>query len=194
MTDNIVHQTLAMIGLPGSVVPALARELSTRLELPLVRPSGRSGSIEDPARKHDLTRGYLFAGFPLFVLQAQALDATLNAMGQPLQQVISLGMPADGLTGRIRGRRRCASCGEPVNLYRSSRSGMESCPVCGGPLEALQAHDLIREEEQLLAAMRHFRRLNRYYRSQNKLLSIDATGGPEDVLQRIGQVLRNRGV
>ncbi len=61
-------------------------------------------------------RGAILDGFPRTVAQALALDATLAARGEQIEQVISIEVPVEELVARVAGRRVCPRCGTPYHV------------------------------------------------------------------------------
>lgn len=67
--------------------------------------------VKERLMKEDCQKGYLLDGFPRTLDQALAFEKISNAIGKPVEAVISLDVDLDKLAPRITGRRGCPSCG-----------------------------------------------------------------------------------
>jgi adenylate kinase len=77
------------------------------------------GMIQERLGKPDARSGFILDGFPRNIPQAQALDAMLARMGQPLQLALLVDVDTEVLMKRLTGRRTCSSaaCGAIYNIY-----------------------------------------------------------------------------
>jgi adenylate kinase len=64
------------------------------------------GIVSERIQKDDCKAGYILDGFPRSVAQAEALDRTLEALGQELTAVLSLSVSEDELMSRLLARKR----------------------------------------------------------------------------------------
>jgi adenylate kinase len=130
---------------------------------------------------------FLLDGFPRTIAQAEALDVMLNALGAPLEAVVSLLVPHDELTRRLGGRWLCRRCGrsyhEVSNPYRSD----DLCPVDGGQCDLYQRAD--DRPETIAARLETYTKQTApvvgYYRERGVLCEIDGTGELDAVYARI---------
>ncbi|MDZ4780212.1 MAG: adenylate kinase [Planctomycetia bacterium] len=110
----------------------------------------------------DCRRGYLFDGFPRTLHQAVALDAALEANGQALDVVLELRVSEESVLERLR--------------YRAKHESR--------PDDDMQT---------AIERLRHFRELTApllgYYSRRGLLRTIDASGTPDDVFERIRGVV-----
>jgi adenylate kinase len=110
----------------------------------------------------DCRRGYLFDGFPRTLHQAVALDAALEANGQALDVVLELRVSEESVLERLRHR-----------AQHESR-----------PDDDMQT---------AIERLRHFRELTApllgYYSRRGLLRTIDASGTPDEVFERIRSVV-----
>src|SRR3989338_4606111 len=79
------------------------------------------GMIQNRLAKPDAKGGFILDGFPRNIPQAQALDAMLARLGQPLQLALLVDVDKDVLMKRLTGRRNCskADCGAIYNIHFS---------------------------------------------------------------------------
>jgi adenylate kinase len=146
------------------------------------------GLIRERLSEEDAQNGYILDGFPRNIAQAEALDAMLEQLGQPLQGVVLLDVPFEELMQRLTGRRTCKDCGAIYNIYLSPPKNEDHCDRCGGELfqraddnEETIGNRLKVYEEQTAP-------LIGFYQKQNKLHSITGTGDIDDITNKVGAV------
>ena len=134
--------------------------------------------------------GCILDGFPRNILQAEALENVLNELDKPLDEAVLLDIDFDVLLKRLTGRRTCKDCGQMFNVYFSAPEKEGICDKCGGELmhraddnEETIAHRLNVYKEQTAP-------LIEFYKSRNKLTTIDALGSLKDVTTRMLEALR----
>jgi adenylate kinase len=126
--------------------------------------------------------GFVFDGFPRTVNQADRLDKLLEP--SEIDLVINLVVPTSLVLKRLAGRRACSVCGTNYSLTSPPRTDW-ICDVCGG--------EVAQREDDTEEAIR--RRLDLYdketapliarYRKVGKLVSVQGTGTPDDVTNRL---------
>jgi len=209
---------LVLLGMPGSGKGTQAERLAARLEVPhistgdLFREAVRgktdlglkaaetmergelvpdeivTAMVEERLRADDAGRGFLLDGFPRNEDQADHLDARLREMERPLQHVLYLEVPAEEVVRRLGSRRVCESCGRVQPVQQAGGQGEAACS-CGGNL--VQRKD-DREEvvrERLVVYENHTRPLLSRYEGQGLLRVVAGAGSPDEVFQRILDVL-----
>ena len=128
------------------------------------------------------SRGFVFDGFPRTVVQADRLDELLKPVEVDL--VINLVVPTNLVLRRLAGRRACSVCGANYSVNERPRVDW-ICDICGG--------EVAQREDDTEEAIR--RRLDLYdkqtapliarYRRIGKLASVQGTGTPDDVTDRL---------
>jgi adenylate kinase len=151
------------------------------------------GMIRERLAEPDVANGFILDGFPRNLLQADALDALLTELGQPLDAVVQMDVEYDELMRRISGRRTCADCGAVFNVLTTPAAQIEhdKCPKTG------EAHKLIQRpddtEETVAKRLKVYEEKTRplidYYDEKGILQSIDAEGDVEDVSRRLEAAL-----
>jgi adenylate kinase len=69
------------------------------------------GMIRERLAEPDAKNGFILDGFPRNIAQANALDALLTELKQPLDAVVQMDVDYGELVRRISGRRTCSECG-----------------------------------------------------------------------------------
>jgi adenylate kinase len=133
----------------------------------------------------DLTSGrFLLDGFPRTIPQAEGLEAELQARARPLSAALAFMLEEEEAVRRIAGRRTCANCQAPYNLFFNPPAKAGVCDLCGGPL--IQRTD--EDEETVRRRLEVYREstapLLLFYSERGLLREIDATGSEEDVTER----------
>src|SRR5579875_1182644 len=90
--------------------------------------------ILDAMRRLQGEQGIILDGFPRTIPQAQALDARLNELGQPLNAVIYLDVPRDLLLDRLAGRYICRAHGHVWNIKTRPPKTQGVCDYDGSEL------------------------------------------------------------
>src|SRR3546814_14615004 len=85
----------------GSPLGRQAKEVMARGEL--VSDEILLGMLEDRFSRDDTKGGFILDGYPRNLAQADALDALLGRIGQPMDYAVQLGVPVDLLAERIAG-------------------------------------------------------------------------------------------
>jgi adenylate kinase len=151
------------------------------------------GMIRERLAEPDVASGFILDGFPRNLLQADALDALLTELGQPLDAVVQMDVEYDELMRRISGRRTCADCGAVFNVLTTPAAQIEhdKCPKTG------EAHKLIQRpddtEETVAKRLKVYEEKTRplidYYDEKGILQTIDAEGDVGDVTERLEEAL-----
>jgi len=100
----------------------------------LVPDSVVVGIVKDRLNQPDCARGFLLDGFPRTVVQAEALEETLETMGRTLDGVINISVPRDKIIDRLTGRRICRDCGASYHVKYNPPVKAGVCDACGGEL------------------------------------------------------------
>lgn len=150
------------------------------------------GMIEERLADDDTARGFILDGFPRNLAQAEALDALLERLAQPLDTALLIDVERDALLKRLTGRRTCQRCGQMYNIYFQPPRKEGVCDLCGGRLvqrdddnEATISHRLRIYDEQT-------RPLIDYYRRRGSLARISGEGDVETIFASIVALLDER--
>ncbi|MBM0107923.1 adenylate kinase [Steroidobacter sp. S1-65] len=91
------------------------------------------GLIRERLSRPDAANGFILDGFPRNSEQANALNALLEELGQPLDAVLLLDVRNETLMQRLAGRRVCPKCGTVYNVH-TLPEGVTSCEKDGTEL------------------------------------------------------------
>jgi adenylate kinase len=152
------------------------------------------GMIRERLAEPDVENGFILDGFPRNLAQANALDALLSELGQPLDAVVQMDVDYGELMRRISGRRTCADCGRVFNTFSTPAGQIENdkCPNTGEPHKWVQRPDDTEETvaHRLKVYEEKTKPLIDFYRQKGVLQSIDAEGDVDEITQRLEGALR----
>ncbi|MFZ0008371.1 MAG: adenylate kinase [Steroidobacteraceae bacterium] len=201
------HRLVARFGIPQiSTGDLLRAAVSAGTELGLKAKAAMEGGrlvedalvlsmIRERLGEPDTRAGFILDGFPRNLAQAQALEAMLAGLGQPLDAVVQLEVDYGELARRISGRRTCADCGRVFNVLTAPAAGAdERCPKTGAPHRLTQRPDdnEATVAERLRVYDQQTRPLIDFYRSRGLLRVIDAQGGVDEIARRLERALAPR--
>jgi len=128
---------------------------------------------------------FVLDGFPRNIPQAEALEKELAARGIPLSAAVALLVDEEVAVKRIAGRRTCANCQTPYNVFFSPPRVEGVCDVCGGPL--IQRSD--EDEEVVRRRLEVYREstapLLKFYSDRGLLREVEADGTESEVTEAI---------
>lgn len=143
--------------------------------------------IRERLSRPDARHGFILDGFPRNISQANALDAMLARIGQPIDAVVLMNVDPAILLRRLTGRRSCSRCGRLFNVYTSPPTS--DTPCVDGSLEHQLVQrpddneDTIRKRLEVYAAQTQ--PLIEHYRGSGLLRVVDAEGDVEQVFDRL---------
>ncbi len=145
----------------------------------------RTNSIRCPA-------GFVLDGFPRTLGQAESLRQLMESEKIPLNAVVNYELPLATIVARLSGRRTCEKC-KAVFHITSKPSKIEGvCDRCQGKL--FQRED--DRPESITVRMAVYERstapLIEFYKALGLLVSVAATGSPDDIYARTIEALKAR--
>jgi adenylate kinase len=145
--------------------------------------------VEERISQADCANGFVLDGFPRTLPQAEKLDAILQrkAWGRPL--VVHFPVDSAQLMRRLTGRRTCKVGGEIYNIYDKPPKVEGRCDVDGGELMQRADDSEAVIAERLAVYDKQTRVLIDYYRSQDVLVDVNGMAKPDEVAERVRQVL-----
>lgn len=147
--------------------------------------------IEARLEEPDARRGYILDGFPRTIPQTEELDRALKRHNQRLDHVLAIVVPDDEVIKRISGRRTCRNCGAMYHMIFDPPRNQSICNDCNGELYQREddAEDTVRMRLEVYHA--ETGPVLSYYEQEEILTRIDGIGRPEEVQQRIIDVVEN---
>ena len=139
------------------------------------------GLVEDRLSQEDCKNGYILDGFPRTIAQAEALDKVAR-----IDLAINIDVPFETIIDRLGGRRVCV-CGETYHV--SMLNGETTCKRCGKELFIRDDDKPETVKNRLKVYSDQTQPLIDYYRSQNKVVDIEANGTKEEIFADIKKVL-----
>lgn len=210
---------IVLLGAPGSGKGTQAKLLAEKYKIPqvstgdLLRTAVSSGSdlgrkakvaldngqlvsddivlgiIQERLSRPDAKAGFVLDGFPRNIPQAQALDAMLARLGQPLQLALLVDVNNDVLMKRITGRRTCAQCGAIYNVYFSPTKAQGKCNKCGGSVTQRSDDNEDTVRKRLAVYEEQTAPLVSYYKAQGKLRTVRGIGAINDIFKNITDIV-----
>ena len=135
------------------------------------------------------TASFLFDGYPRTLEQVKRLEMLCEEFDLPDAAVINLEVPEETLILRLTGRRICGSCGATYNIYFWPTRQAGLCDNCAGPLTKRVDDSPETVRERLRVYHGQCSPVLEHYRGHGQLYTIDATGGADEVFQKICRVI-----
>jgi adenylate kinase len=116
--------------------------------------------------------------------QARWLDEQLDRLGIALDGVISYELPIEAIVSRLSGRRTCVDCKSVYHVESRPPARTDICDHCGGRLvqRSDDRPEIVRT--RMDAYQRTTEPLKQHYHRQGLLITVDATGSPEEIRDR----------
>jgi adenylate kinase len=142
------------------------------------------GLIRERLSRPDAAKGFILDGYPRNIEQANALNALLDELGQPLDAVLLMEVRNETLMQRLAGRRTCPKCGTVYNVH-SLPEGVTTCTRDGA--ELYQRPDDKEEVigERLRVYDQQTRPLIEHYSKEGLLRTVAGEGALEEVSERM---------
>ena len=140
--------------------------------------------LDERLRERDCKRGFVIAGFPRDIPQAQLLDTLLGMLGASLQIAVHLDAADFELVQRAAGRLQCEKCGAVFNRQSRPPKNRGRCDECDGRLSADGGGERA-AEMRVMAFREKSAPLFEYYRAQHKLRRVELEGDAAQVHDEI---------
>lgn len=133
----------------------------------------------------DCSQGFILDGFPRTTVQADMLAENKVK----ITNVLNFVAPEEVILQRLGGRLTCKGCGMMFHKINIPPKVEGKCDKCGGELytRADETPEVIKQ--RLATYKEQTEPLITYYQEKNMLQDIDATGTPEEIFERIKNVL-----
>jgi adenylate kinase len=145
--------------------------------------------VNNRFKEADCKEGSILDGFPRTLPQAHLLEQIARQCGHRVV-VIKLSIPRELLYKRLTGRRQCRACGSIYNVYFKPPKQEGVCDLDGQPLftRSDDKEEAIRQRLELYDEKT--KPLVDYYSESGRLHRVDATGTPEEVFNRIADIVK----
>ncbi len=150
--------------------------------------------VGERLRMPDAERGFILDGFPRTLAQAHALNDLLVQLGVTLDLVVNVDVNLEVIIRRLTNRRMCQKCGANFNVLTAPSKLEGICDLCGETL--IQRSDDHEEVIQKRFAIYEFetKPLVSFYRGRGMLQRVDSDGQVADVVAKITDMLKVKGV
>ena len=142
------------------------------------------GLIDERLAQDDCKTGYILDGFPRTIKQAEDLDVMLEGK-DGIDAVVYFDVAEDEIVKRLTSRRTCAQCGYNHNMIYDPPVDGDKCAKCGGTVIQRDDDKEKTVRNRLVVYTDKTAPLVDYYKSQNKLYSVDGSQDVEKVRQDI---------
>ncbi len=147
------------------------------------------GIISERLIKDDAKEGFILDGFPRNEKQAHDLEQLLSQMSISLNAAVLMDVDFNLLMKRLTGRRTCSLTGKLLNVYFSEQEELDECTNAGGELIQREDDNENTIKNRLEIYRENTEPLIKFYKDQNKLITIDAEGSIDDVYGRLSAAL-----
>ena len=146
------------------------------------------GIIKQALGSRSTRRGAILDGVVRTVPQAEGLNRSLDELGKKLDAVMLFEVPDEELVRRLSARTVCESCQTPY----TGREPGSKCDKCGGKLVRRKDDEPKAVRNRLKVYKQQTAPVIDWYRANGgRVLSIDAVGTTDEVLQRALDALRS---
>jgi adenylate kinase len=141
--------------------------------------------VRDRLSRPDCKDGALLDGFPRTPAQAAALAEMLGTMGQKVDSVPYISVPAEVLIERLGGRWTCPTCGKVYHEKYNPPKTPGVCDLDGTKLIQREDDRAETVERRIHVYMDQTSPLIEYYRTKGLLIEVDGTKSIEEVSKEI---------
>ena len=145
--------------------------------------------VVDRLTWEDAKTGYVLAGFPRTIPQAEALTKALAEKGEKIDAAIDIDVPDENIINRMGGRRACVSCGATYHIVNIPPKVEGKCDKCGADLILRDDDKPETVKNRLEVYHEQTQPLIDYYKAEGVLKEVDGTVDMNDVFNAIVQIL-----
>lgn len=149
--------------------------------------------ISDYLDDSDLSKGFLFDGFPRSQVQAEQLQKILADRTVPLSFVLHLKIDSEAVVKRLSGRRTCLNCGRIYNTYFDPPKIEGQCDDCpaAGKLNQRADDNEKSIRHRLSVYESETAPLLDYYDEANLLREVNASGSVAEIAAAVEDVIQS---
>lgn len=130
---------------------------------------------------------FILDGYPRNLAQAEMLNTILHV---PLDAVVYFELDSESLIARLSGRRVCPNCGTVYHIVANPSKAGERCEKCGAVLTVRDDDKPETIRHRLEVYQAQTAPLIDYYQHRSLLRRVNSDASPEEVYQRLRQVLQ----
>jgi adenylate kinase len=150
--------------------------------------------VRERTAHEDAKHGYILDGFPRTPAQAISLEKLATEQQKQIIPIL-IDVPFDMLEKRMTGRRKCPVCGEIYNLYFKPPLNDTRCDLhLDVKLEQRADDNPETVRARLATYAQQTEPLLDYYRKAGLLRTVDGTGDPDAIYERIENLIENEDV
>ncbi len=139
--------------------------------------------VRDRISRSDCEQGALLDGFPRTPAQAEALGRMLAEMGESVDKVPYISVPAEVLVERLGGRWTCPACGRVYHEKYNPPQTTGHCDTDDAELIQREDDQAATVERRINVYMEQTEPLIEYYRQKGLLVEVDGTQPIEQVTE-----------
>lgn len=132
----------------------------------------------------DVKNGYILDGFPRTTTQAEALDTFTT-----IESVLDFNLEDEEVIKRLSGRRVCKECGESFHTLFVPPAKEGICDKCNGELYTRKDDQIDSIKNRLEVYYNQTEPLKAFYNNQDKLVTVDSSPAPSEVLESVKKML-----
>ena len=136
--------------------------------------------------------GFILDGFPRTLPQAHLFKILMSSEDLALTAVVNYELPVSEIVARLSGRRTCSQCKTVFHVTERPPKKEDACDRCGSKL--FQRED--DRPESIKVRLESYGRstapLIAFYKDLGLLLTVEASGTPEEICKRTVAGLQNR--
>lgn len=172
--------------------PAMQMALASMSRGELVQDETVLAMVRERSRCLRCRGGFLLDGFPRTVVQAEALENVLKWERRALTAAVNYDLPTDVIVARLSGRRTCPDC--KAVYHETTRPPKTSgvCDQCGGKLYQREDDRAESVRVRMTAYQRSTKPLIDFYERRGLLVTVAATGAPDEICERTLAALNAR--
>jgi len=172
--------------------PAMQMALASMSRGELVHDETVLAIVRERSRCLRCRGGFLLDGFPRTVVQAEALENLLKWERRALTAVINYDLPTDVIVARLSGRRTCPGCKAVYHETAHPPKTPGVCDQCGGKLYQREDDRAESVRVRMTAYQRSTKPLIDFYEQRGLLVTVAASGAPEEICERTLASLNGR--
>lgn len=136
--------------------------------------------------------GFVLDGFPRTLAQADSLRKLMEKEKLQLDAVLNFTLPEAEVVARLSGRRTCEKCKAIFHVVSQPPRHKDACDRCGSNLYQREDDRPESIAVRLKAYDRSTSPLIEFYKNRGLLVTITASGSPQEIFQRTLSALQGR--